>query len=177
MNAPRIAKFIRRCGLAVCKLAKPFTPTSEEAKFFRKLISEVDWHTKLQDKTDREIGKIAARIFGFEYGTQEEALISELVDRMMRSTAGANRLDGHGNRLIGISPGCVLVFRMLPNLYCDQCRNIGYVCEKSHLCLHCLGIKVSVEVRREKLTGTLRARNAGLLAEIRDKLRTFQPKK
>lgn len=170
MNAPALAYYIRRCGVFICKLAKPFTPETESQKQVRNLMSFVRWQDQLEDRTDREIGMLAARIFGeFEIGTEKDALMGEIVDRLTRSPLGANCLDGQGNRVFGIP----LIIRLIPNTACDGCHNIGYVCDKSRLCPYCIGLKVSVETRRQKLTGTLRSRFAAIGAEVKEKLRKF----
>lgn len=151
MNAPRIAKAIRRCGLAVCRLAKPFTPRSEEEKLVQDLLSEAQWSSQLDQRTDREIGTLAARMMDFEPGTVQSSLLTELIDRLVRSPGGPNTLDDRGNRIFGIA----LNVRLIPNIACDGCHSIGYVCDRSRLCLYCLGLKVSVERRRQMLTMVL----------------------
>lgn len=156
MNAPRIAHFIRRCGLGICRLAKPFVPEDEARKDLRRLLSSCDWQEKLETQTDRQMAQILAQTFSFDIGTKEDAVIGEAVDRLARSPLGVNLFDANGSRIFGIA----LSVRLIPNGICDGCGNIGYVCDRSLLCLYCLGLKVSVETWRRKLSQTLRTRFA-----------------
>lgn len=173
MNAPRLAKFIRKTGFFIAKLARPFTPECDSEKLARALIETLHWEDKLSDRTDREIGQIAARFYNFAFTTKEGALMSEIIDRLTRSPLGTNRLDARGERVFGIA----LNVRLVPNVVCDGCHSIGYACEKSRLCLYCLGLKVSVETRRQRLSQTLRGRFAVVATEIREKLRQFNEAK
>lgn len=172
MNAPRIASFIRKCGLAVCRLAKPFTEESGAVKTVSVLMKEAQWSEKLESITDREMASIVARVFDFPWGTEKSAVIGEVVDRLSRSALGSNRLEDNGRRIFGIA----LNVRLLPGMACDGCHSIGYVCDRSRLCLYCLGLKVSVEARRQKLSRTLRGHFATLATEVREKIRQFNQK-
>lgn len=174
MNAPRIAKVIRKCGLFICRLAKPFVPESEGEKHINNLLKEVRWQDKLEGCTDRDMAKIVARVLDFPWGTEKSAVVCEVVDRLSRSPLGSNRLDDHGRRIFGIA----LNVRLLPNQFCDGCHGWGYVCDRSRLCLYCLGVKIGMEVCRQKATSTLRTRFVSLAADVREKMNTFkQPSK
>ena len=59
---------------------------------------------------------------------------------------------------------------------CEGCAAIGYVEEKTGLCLYCFGLKVNVERRKRKLEETARARFLELGAKIREQMKEFQVK-
>jgi hypothetical protein len=170
MNAPRIARFIRRSAINFSKLARPFTPESDSEKWMKNFLNDAYWMDKLECCSDRQMGLLVARIFSDEsFGTEKSGVICEVMNRLSRSPLGSNRLDDAGRKIFGIA----LNVRLIPGIGCDGCHSIGYVCDKTRLCLYCLGLKVSVEERRQKLTGTLRGRFATIATEVREKLRKF----
>lgn len=67
----------------------------------------------------------------------------------------------------------IIVLRLHPNGRCHGCSAIGYVDEKTLLCLYCVALKINVEVRKRKLTTTLSQRFASLKEKVRQQLRDF----
>lgn len=169
MNAPRIAKFLRKAGLFIAKLARPFTSEDESERQYRNIIQSVQRSGDYESLTDYQIGKVAARIIDIPFTHPHSAVIGEMIDRLMRSKRGSNRLTDEGKRMIGLSPGLPILVRLVPNLFCDECGAIGYIDDKANLCLHCLAVRVKIESHRQKIS----PRNAMLLAGIRKKLREF----
>ena len=68
----------------------------------------------------------------------------------------------------------ILVIRLMPNGRCTGCSAVGYVDEKCLLCLYCLGLKVNVGMRKQKLTSTLTGRFAYLKKKIQTQLAEFR---
>lgn len=170
MNAPRIAKFLRKTGFFIAKLARPFTPEDESEQRVKNLIKGLQLSHDFESLTDHQMGKVAARMIDIPFTHPNSAVIAEVVDRLLRSKRGSNRLTDEGKRMIGLSPGLPILVRLIPNLFCDECGAIGYIDDKANLCLHCLAVRVKIESRRQKIS----PRNAKLLSGIREKLREFE---
>jgi hypothetical protein len=172
MNAPKIAKAIRRTCLYVARAARWFESPEDEEKFVEKFLKAVAWVDAFEHYTDRQVGKLIHRVYTFPSGTKEEALISEISLRLQRSPAGPMNYDGNGKQLFNYVP----LIRLVPaGIHkCDGCGACDRpVDEALHNCLYCLALKYSVEVRRDKLANTLRANHANIAKVVRDKLREF----
>ncbi len=67
-----------------------------------------------------------------------------------------------------------LIVRLVSNQRCQGCGAAAWVEEKTLLCCACFGLKLAVEMRRQKIEGTLRARFAALASQVRDQLRELR---
>jgi hypothetical protein len=149
-NSSWLAHKVRRSGIAIAKLAHLFTRKNEEEEFVRAFFRMADWGSKLDGLSDRQLGRVGSRIFGFEMGTKEDALISEILDRLARSTAGPNRFEDQQRPYRGAA-----LFVKLVRGVCDKCHRVGYVDTKVFLCPWDLAAKIITEERVQKLRTTV----------------------
>jgi hypothetical protein len=63
-----------------------------------------------------------------------------------------------------------LIIRLMPQGRCTGCAAVGYVCQRTLLCLTCLDLKIKVSTRKQKLTSTLAGRFAHMGEKIRRQL-------
>ena len=66
----------------------------------------------------------------------------------------------------------VLLLRLLPDLRCHSCGRIGFIHEKTQLCLICLNEVLEIQCRND-LQSRLRRRFRQIAVEIQAKLREF----
>jgi len=159
--------------LFITRFAKWFDPPEKEEEFAESFFKSIMWSDAFEHYTDRQVGKLATRILTSKMGTKEEALLAEISLRLQRSPAGPCHTDSNGKPIFNYVP----VLRLVPaGLYrCDGCGATDRpVDEALHNCLYCLGLKYSVEVRRDKLANTLRRNHANIAQVVKEKLREFQ---
>ena len=69
----------------------------------------------------------------------------------------------------------VIVLRVVEGLRCEGCGAVhGYVDRRTHLCLHCLGLRLEVNRRKDNLEMTLAGRFARLARKVREQLAEFR---
>ena len=173
INAPAVGKLIRKISFRIAKVARFFETPNEDERFYKNLLDIVCFSGVYEPYTDRQVGNLAMRLFNLEPGTKEYELMDSMIGRLMRSPAGPISYGEDGKPMFNYVP----VIRLIPAgmAKCDGCGSLDRpVDEARHNCLYCLGLAYSVEVRRDKLTNTLRIRTANIAKIVKDQLKEFQ---
>lgn len=92
MNVPRLAKACRRLGFWIGSRAKWFAPQEErkrDQEFLQGLYKSMRLQSKLDKLTDRELVKVIGDKLNFKWDSLEDALVNEIVFRLVRANGGA----------------------------------------------------------------------------------------